>query len=393
LIRTFTTTAVGMALGRRHDSIRSMLTTSSRPWRREPPRASGERFEGQAPCGCIVVDAPTPAAQPSGRAVTSFLHLVKYGIILVFLINVVLQVRWRASSVASPPNVPGTVVAKGGPSDVGLHELIDEDANERDWADFAGHAPLLTDKDRERLRKAEAGLDALDRIYYINLPHRPLRRAMMEAWLGNQSSSVPFHRIEPIRGTSNVENCVSHKRDPPARCFGITSLARTLAGIIRQKDVHGLTLVLEDDYQVTMPLNELVRISLQMVPDDWDIIRWDCSGGMHALASPRRVGGNATLARTVLKEECSRRRQSGVDAGSCWFCGGSHVHMWRGSSTDRLANVWSEMPYNDVDCRLSTPDLNSYCLNFDGRVGRFMHDVLPGEFSDVTHLKPEAGKA
>jgi hypothetical protein len=95
----------------------------------------------------------------------------------------------------------------------------------------------------------------------------------------------------------------------------------------------------------------------------------------------------------VYKDECSRRRQQkGADAGSCWFCGGSHVHMWRGSSTDKLAKLWSEMPYNDVDCRLSTPDLNSYCLNFDKRIGRFMHDVLPGEFSDVTFLKPEAGK-
>jgi hypothetical protein len=207
---------------------------------------------------------------------------------------------------------------------------------------------------------------------------------MMEGWLGNQS--VPFQRVEPVRGPLGTESCESHKRENAARCRGLASLARTVVGIIRDRPVSsGLTLVLEDDFRVFARLDELVKASLPIVPPDWDIIRWDCTGGFHALADVRRVG-NATLARTVLKDECVRKREGGGDPGACWFCGGTHVHLWRGTSVDKLARVWARVPYNDVDCRLTTPELNSYCVNFDTRIGRFMQDELHGEVSDVTSI-------
>jgi hypothetical protein len=167
--------------------------------------------------------------------VPPFVLLVKCGIqvILDFLVNVVLEVRVLEGDT---PTVGPETIAKGGRP---ACALADQAANERDWANFSASAPLRPNRDRKWLRKAEAGR--------INLPHRSdAGRVAREPVILH-----PLHRIEPIRGTSDVENCMADKRDPPARCFGITSLARTLVGIIRQKDVGCLTLVLEDDYQVT----------------------------------------------------------------------------------------------------------------------------------------------
>jgi hypothetical protein len=334
---------------------------------------------------------------PRAGRVGSIPAFIKYLIFVLLLANWVLHFRWDSNTIQKlgqeQQDQRDTFYHRDPrrAKSEQLHELADDEANDRYWTNIAALERVtgnrISRRQRTTVRKKEESqgkLGRLDRIYYLNLPHRPLRRQMMEGWLGNQS--VPFQRIEPVRGPSDPENCESHKRKPPARCFGLASLARTLVGIIRDRPVgEGLTLVLEDDYRVFMRLDELLRASLRIVPADWDIIRWDCTGGFHALADVRRVG-NATLAKSVFKDECVKRREEGGDPGDCWFCGGTHVHLWRGSSVDKLARVWGRVPYNDVDCRLSTPELNSYCVNFDSKVGHFMHGELHGELSDVTSI-------
>lgn len=327
-----------------------------------------------------------PPNRPAPGA--SIVELLKCAVVLVALASAALQVRVKSSALATPS---GVVEPTSSMSSASLHEAIDDDVNDRDWEHFALRSPILREKERERMRHAESDLRSLDRIYYINLPHRPLRRAMMEAWLGNRSSSsgivAPHHRIEPIRGTSDADKCVVKRRMRKGRCQAVSSLARTLVAILRQRNVSGLTLVLEDDYQITVPLEELVTTTLEVVPNDWDIIRWDCSGSTHPLVSPIRVG-NATVARTVLSDACRQQRENGTAAAArgCWFCGGTHAHLWRGSGADRLGKVWSRIPYNDADCVLTTPEIISYCVRFRGReIGRFMHDELPGEVSDITN--------
>jgi hypothetical protein len=114
---------------------------------------------------------------------------------------------------------------------------------------------------------------SVNRVYYINLESNPKRRAMAESWLSQQP--VPYQRINATVGSSDPKACVSSKQQPN-RCRGLSGLVMTELDIIRNHNTSGLTLVLEDDFIVNRPINQLVNVTLALVPDDWDIIRWDC---------------------------------------------------------------------------------------------------------------------
>ena len=47
----------------------------------------------------------------------------------------------------------------------------------------------------------------------------------------------------------------------------------------------------------------------------------------------------------------------------CEFYGGTHAMMWNQESVSKLERVWSQTPYDDIDARLVTDQLNSYCVN------------------------------
>jgi GR25 family glycosyltransferase involved in LPS biosynthesis len=251
---------------------------------------------------------------------------------------------------------------------------------------------MLDEVTRRRLADAESTMTSLDRIYYINLPHRQARRRVMEGWLGKQP--VPFHRIEPLPGTNNPEQCTpGDARDPtkswPERCLAFSSLARTVTSIGQDHNTTGLTLVLEDDVRIFKPLDEMLDVSLKLVPSDWDIIRWECSPQGYIMkpeAAPhwRMENVSAVAFQTVLPPECNDT------TWTCWYCGGTHAMLWRGSSVDKLAKIWTRLPYDDIDCRLTrSAEIKSYCVNFDGgaRVVGFTHTELPPEeHSDITMI-------
>ena len=92
-----------------------------------------------------------------------------------------------------------------------------------------------------------------------------------ESWLSNQS--IPYERIEAIRGEST--GCVVRKTNP-MRCAGISGVRETNLHIMKHKNTSGLTLVLEDDVYVQ---TDRLMYWVRQVPNDWDIIRFDCSAG------------------------------------------------------------------------------------------------------------------
>jgi hypothetical protein len=145
--------------------------------------------------------------------------------------------------------------------------------------------------------------------------------------------------------------------------------------ILERYNTTGYTLVVEDDF-VIRDMNKLVK-SVALVPDDWDVIRWDCWTPPHS--SFQKFSWPYAFSTGINPDTCP--------PGECSYCGGNHVTLWNGNrrrgstddSLEKLRKVWSQTPYNTVDCRLSDPSLKSYCINIG--IGEF-HKPL-AEMTDI----------
>ena len=195
---------------------------------------------------------------------------------------------------------------------------------------------------------------SIDRIYYINLDKNHYRRAIMENWLSKQP--IPYQRVSAMQGDSDV--CVTKKQGPP--CIGISGLVRSNLHIMDHLNTTGITLVIEDDFVV----NDMEKLlaSVNLVPPDWDVLRWDCWG----MPLPHFQHFNFSFKTTLSNDSaCFENKEK----KKCWYCGGTHITMWRGEETVRkLREVWGAKPHKDIDCQLSSErswehSLNSYCIN------------------------------
>ena len=54
--------------------------------------------------------------------------------------------------------------------------------------------------------------------------------------------------------------------------------------------------------------------------------------------------------------------------------------LWRQRSVQKLRELWTETPYDGLDCRLTTDRIKSYCVNIGG-IGGFYHP--PGEETNI----------
>jgi hypothetical protein len=224
----------------------------------------------------------------------------------------------------------------------------------------------------------------INRIYFINLDTNPGRRAFMEGWLSKQT--IPFERITGKVGDPSSDTCVEGKTEPK-RCRGIAGLAKTEVSIIDSYDTTGLTFVMEDDYYA----ENITRLqeSISVVPDDWDIIRFNCRGH-HYIPSDfpflHVEPGNELQIEKVFETRHNKEQppcKNGMNEERCWFCGGTHAMVWRGSRVQKLRKVWSRKPYDDIDCSLTDQkNLKSYCINF--RNGR---EVIPTQIKgEITNI-------
>ena len=186
------------------------------------------------------------------------------------------------------------------------------------------------------------------RILYINMDHRMDRRKHMESWLSRESP-VPYRRVRAHAGNESSQ-CVPGKQSP-ARCRGIAGLASTLVRTIDQLEgAAGDTLILEDDVYVRVA--ELRR-HVARVPDDWEVIRFDCFG--YVPPSFKFVEDDIFEPRHI--RPCSARslklNTSYPKEAHCWFCGGTFAMLIRESSRSKLRKIWSRQPNDDPDCILS----------------------------------------
>jgi hypothetical protein len=223
----------------------------------------------------------------------------------------------------------------------------------------------------------------INRIYFTNLDTNPARRAFMEGWLSKQT--IPFERIPPGEiGDPSPAICVEGKTEPN-RCRGIAGIAKSDISIIDSYDTTGLSLVFEDDHYA----ENITRLqeSISVVPDDWDIIRFNCWGDIPSDFPFLHVKPGNELQIEKVFETRHNKEQPPCDGASetCWYCGGTHAMLWRGSRVQKLRKIWSRKPYAEVDCLLTDQNnLTSYCINFpDGQ--QIIHKKIKGEITNIPH--------
>jgi len=194
----------------------------------------------------------------------------------------------------------------------------------------------------------------IERVYYSNLDKNVLRKNMMEFWLNqDKSRTIPYKRIAAHVGDTEKDQCVEDK-NATKRCQGVAGLARTLLHILTNETMNGTSLILEDDFFITDPAFKRMEASIALVPDDWDVIRFDC----------RDIYDQVDLkwlSPFVAKSNEFRHQKN---CTRCFFCGGTHAMLVREESTERLKRMWGQTPFDDVDCIIGrTKWINSYCVN------------------------------
>jgi hypothetical protein len=202
------------------------------------------------------------------------------------------------------------------------------------------------------------GRGVINNVYYVNLQDRPERKVFMEAWLSK--ANVTYTRVDGIRPTLSTKKrdpgCIRGK-DDPSRCRGIRGIVASNLYIWEKLKPAGLTLVLEDDYFLDIKAAQSV---ITNVPRDWDIIRFNCRGNIprsFEMITPT-IFRTAHLYPERCKPTCS------------WYCGGAVAVLWRSDRMAKVIDIWSKQPYSDHDCRLTTSDLVSYCVQ--GVPGHFL---------------------
>jgi hypothetical protein len=216
----------------------------------------------------------------------------------------------------------------------------------------------------------------IDRIYYHNLPKNHHRRQSMEVWL--QDQAIPYERINATVGDKH--SCVL-KHNNTNRCRGIAGICKTLDGILQNKDTTGVTMVLEDDI-IPLDLNlDRLEESLKMVPNDWDIIRFDC-WGLNDFHFPLWVNDYVVdTSKYWSANDCDKTKNACLPKK---FYGGAYSMLWRGSSKHKLRKIWSQPPYHDADGRIAgrKKKLKSYCVN----IGIWDHLYIRDSWSDASML-------
>jgi hypothetical protein len=266
---------------------------------------------------------------------------------LFFLVTTILQWRYNYFSTTTHSLQLNTV-----PSSIAPHAV----------------APPISPT-RAPIRKHKAF--SIDRIYYINLAKNVKRREFMESWLGQQP--IPYERVDAIVGDSTGASCVPQKSSPK-QCMGLSGLAMTNLHIMDEYNTTEYTMVLEDDYFINFTAVE--KYVRDWVPNDWDVVRFNCWSWLPTPSTFRHI--NARTIRTAHEGRMCKAKET------CWFCGGTHATLWRESSVPKLREIWSELPYKDIDCRLTTDKITSYIVRMDPGEG-YSHKP-EGEESDIPKI-------
>jgi hypothetical protein len=176
----------------------------------------------------------------------------------------------------------------------------------------------------------------------------------MELSLGNQPT--PYKRINARKGASDA--CVAGKNNSQT-CIKVSGVSEMLVGIIENENTTGLSLVLKDDFILSDPHVARLEAALSWVPQDWDLIRFDCWDWEMGQVGLDRINRYVWDTSQYWETDYCRKNHC------CWFCGGCHAMLWRGSRVHKLKKMWSIRPYEAADCIIahSGKSVRSYCVN------------------------------
>lgn len=182
----------------------------------------------------------------------------------------------------------------------------------------------------------------IDHFFYINLDEEIEKKEKMESWLSwfLPNRGIRFSRVPAMKGLPYICDF-----DDKERCIRESGLVDTTLNLIHSKKFmrSGVSLVLSDNFEVT-DMHKL-RMSANLVPDDWDIIRFDCY---------KESGEEFPMLNDYVFETRKGRGK---------FFGGSHAMLLRNDKLDRVETALNVHPRMDLDGALSWKNLNSYCVN------------------------------
>lgn len=185
-------------------------------------------------------------------------------------------------------------------------------------------------------------LITIDHFFYINLDEEIEKKEKMESWLSwfLPNRGIRFSRVPAMKGLPYICDF-----DDKERCIRESGLVDTTLNLIHSKKFKrsGVSLVLSDNFEVT-DMHKL-RMSANLVPDDWDIIRFDCY---------KESGEEFPMLNDYVFETRKGRGK---------FFGGAHAMLLRNDKLDRVETALNVHPRMDLDGALSWKTLNSYCVN------------------------------
>eukprot|EP00667_Euglena_gracilis_P020192 EG_transcript_21816 len=223
---------------------------------------------------------------------------------------------------------------------------------------------------------APAGID----FYYINMNRSAARRRHMLrqfAALGIVARRWPGVVVPPtaeevqrgLRGEPGLPR--ARQRMTAAEYAGTLGCRRSHQTLLRHLAHRDPPhpghwhMVFEDD--LTLPRNLFVQLLpfLQRVPDDWDVIRFDCDRDELERADPTFYDIVAPDVYRVHRGNWTSCAETGQQ---CWLCGGTHTVVFRQRAVAAALQAFADQADRiHVDCILSRVGkphgpLGSYCV-------------------------------
>ncbi|GFH61567.1 hypothetical protein CTEN210_18043 [Chaetoceros tenuissimus] len=236
------------------------------------------------------------------------------------------------------------------PTDEELLSKVKESKGETDNEDFDEEATRIS----------------IDQMFYMNLDEDIEKSKKMEDWLSwfLPNRGIPFYRLPLMKGLPYVCDFEDEEK-----CIRESGKVDTLLHLMQSNEYNtrGTSLNLQDDVEIT-DMHKL-RLAANLVPDDWDVIRFDCS-----LESDNSL---PNLNNYVFQTNQGREIRPFLD--------NSRIMLLRDDKFEKIADAINILPRQELDAALSFKKINSYCVNV-GIGHRF--EIKPSRPISYTFFSP-----
>ncbi|GFH61659.1 hypothetical protein CTEN210_18135 [Chaetoceros tenuissimus] len=190
----------------------------------------------------------------------------------------------------------------------------------------------------------EAARIPIDQMFYMNYEKDIEKKQKMKDWLSwfLPNRGIPFYRLPLMKGLPYVCDFEDEEK-----CIRESGKVDTLLHLMQSNEykTSGTSLILQDDIEVTHM--HRLRVAANLVPNDWDVIRFDCP-----IESDNHL---PNLNNYVFQTNQGRDMHPFLDY--------SRVMLLRNEKFDKIAEAINVLPRMELDAALSFEGINSYCVN------------------------------